>query len=431
LRRLFLIGAFGLLLLAAHALTTAISAADAQPITPRTSDPLGAAAPPVFLPYIVGHEATAPLPVGFLETFDGTPANPTPWHTARWDITVHSRDALEAGTVNAMQAGHGPNCEPPPQTHEMDTVQGAVFNCKDHMMTALNESGYGVIYLTPDTLADFSAGAAIIQFDVSTLRNSHRDWLDVWITPYEENLQLPLQTFYPDLNGPPRHAIHIFMDSFNGETPFRAEVYDDFEATAVDGNWWTGYESFLTPSATRRDTFQLIVTKNHLKFGMPAYDFWWIDEDMPELDWTEGVVQLGHHSYNPEKDCNFDGTCGANTWHWDNVSITPAVPFTIIEANQRFATASTSGQVSLMAPAPADAHLRFAGLGENLEVSFNGGTTWQAAQLQDQVESIDGHAQSYWMPIPAGITQVRFRGDDWWGGEWQVRDITVWAPPSE
>lgn len=36
---------------------------------------------------------------------------------------------------------------------------------------------------------------------------------------------------------------------------------------------------------------------------MPAYNFWWIDATIPNLGWDMGVVQFGHHSYNPTKDC--------------------------------------------------------------------------------------------------------------------------------
>ena len=96
----------------------------------------------------------------------------------------------------------------------------------------------------------------------------------------------------------------------------------------------------------QRDTFELDISKNHIRFGMPQYNFWWVDADIPTLDWSQGVVQLGHHSYNPEKDCNYDGTCGPNTWHWDNVSITPAVPFTILRADQRYLNGDTHPQVN-------------------------------------------------------------------------------------
>jgi hypothetical protein len=118
--------------------------------------------------------------------------------------------------------------------------------------------------------------------------------------------------------------------------------------------------------------------------------------------------------------------CGPTTWHWDNVRVSPAVPFTLLRADRRMADAA-GGQVSFPAPAPANAPLRFAGIGSNLAVSYDGGKTWQAAQLQTQNKVVEEHFKSYWMPIPAGTTSVQFRGSNWWGGKWLVRDISVWA----
>jgi hypothetical protein len=294
-------------------------------------------------------------------------------------------------------------------------------------MTALQAGGYGVIYLTPNQLVDFSTGAATIQFDVSTARTSLRDWIDLWVSPYDEHLQLPLEDWLPDLNGPPRDAVHIRMDSYNGQSIFKGSVVRNFSEQEVAGNSWTGYESLLTPSATTRTTFQLTLTRTHLKFGMPAYNFWWVDTDIADLGWSSGVVQFGHHSYNPLKDCPAGQTCAPNTWHWDNVQISSAVPFTILRGAPRFVDPTTAPQVTFAAPAPPNARLRFAGVGDNLAVSFNGGATWQAAQLQAQEKTDVSKFQSYWTAIPAGTTSVQFRGQGGWWGSWMVRDISLWA----
>jgi hypothetical protein len=40
------------------------------------------------------------------------------------------------------------------------------------MMTATNASGYGVTYVTPARVVDFSAGTAVVRFDVATLRET-------------------------------------------------------------------------------------------------------------------------------------------------------------------------------------------------------------------------------------------------------------------
>ncbi len=363
----------------------------------------------------------------YRQPFDGSPDQPDSLRPTNWDVTIHSRDSATWQQLEPMEAAHSADCGPPPATHPITDYADAVYQCKDHLMTAINASGYGVIYLTPGQLVDFSEGLAVVQFDVSTLRTSTRDWIDLWITPYAENLQLPLRDWGPDLSGEPRNAVQIRMEKGDDKTIFKANVIRDFESTEIEGNWWTGYEEFFTPSAKRRDTFQLRISKTHIKFGLPAHDFWWVDTDIPELSWEQGVVQLGHHSYNPTKDCT---DCAPNTWHWDNLVILPTVPFGIIPANRRFADETDAG-VTFAQPAPDDAHLRFAGIGENLEVSFDNGATWQTAQLQDQERIEEGHFRSYWMPIPSGVEQVAFRGESWWGGGWYVRDLSLWTPPAQ
>lgn len=370
-----------------------------------------------------------PIPVsGFLATFDGAPAAPAPWRPADWDVTVHSRDRETWVNLDSMAAAHGPGCEPPPGQHANTSYEGAVFLCRDHLMTAIRASGYGVIYLTPNQMVDFSAGEAVIRFDVSTLRTSNRDWIDLWITPYEDNLQAPLEDWLPDLNGEPRRAIHIrmrFGTAGNLTGAFEAFVIDQFDDTVVPLRRTAGYESYFTPSAALRQTFELRLSPTHIKFGMPVHDLWWIDSDIAPLSWTAGIVQFGHHSYNPMKDCPL--TCSPNTWHWDNVSISPAVPFTILRADRRFVDPTQPGPLSFPRPAPAGSHLRFSGIGNGIEVSFDGGATWRAAVIQVQETTSSDHFRTYWTPIPAGTSSVMVRGQNWWGGKWHVRDISIWS----
>lgn len=365
---------------------------------------------------------------GFLEAFYGDPSAPTPWNSSAWDITVHSRDVTKFYTYNPMDAMHGPGCDPPPATHPISTYDAAVYNCKNHVMTAINDAGYGVIYLTPDQMVDFSGQEAIVRFNVSTFRTSYRDWIDVRITPYEDNLQLPLESWLPDLSGEPRRSVHVSL--FGPENSFGASVVRNFNTQTLDSLFWIGYESFLEPSSTRRDLFELRISKNHLKFGMPEYEVWWVDTELdPPLDWSQGVLQLGHHSYNPTKDCDQTVPCTPNTWHWDNVFISPSARFTIIHANQRYVDATLSSNlVTFDSAAPANAHLRFAGIGSDLEISFNNGLSWEPAQLQATSEAFDsGGFASYWTPVPEGVSSVRFRGSSGWASIWHVRDLTIWA----
>lgn len=407
-------------------------------VPPQPTEPPPTAVPPTATPAPTNVPNPTPQPepttppsgnVTFRATFDGEPTSPLPWTQvsdfANWDVTVHRRsDSL---TMQGINAQHGPNCEPPENTHYNDTYEGAVFQCKNHIMTAVNDDGYGAIYLTPNQILDFSNGKeAVVRFDVSTLKTSTRDWINIWISPYDEHLQLPLD-FDVDLQGTPHNGVQIelspemaFIPSItrNGNT-----VKYQFNANGV--NWWVGYDDLFTPSAMQRQTFELRISQTHLKFCLPASNFCWIDMPIQApLTWDQGIIQFAHHSYNPTK----DNSGVPNTWHWDNFEIENGIPFTIIHSDRRYVNGQAN-TIQLGQPAPANAHLRFAGIGKNLEVSFDGGATWQLAQKNLQGND-EYHFASYWTPIPAGTTTVMFRGSGWGnGGSWQARDITVWARP--
>jgi hypothetical protein len=402
-----------------------------QPVTivppNRAICPIVATDTPTSTPLATG---TAVPSMGFVETFDGTPGTPQPWRPLTWDVAVHSRDRETWLQLDSMQVSHGPGCEPPPGQHSNSSYEGAVFQCANHIMTAINARGYGVVYLTPNQMVDFSSPGEIgvIRFDVSTLRTSNRDWFDIWITPYEDNLQAPLEDWLPDLNGEPRRAVHIrmkFGTAGNLTGAFEGQVISNFEDSPLPLRRTIGYESFFPPSALLRQTFELRLSQTHIKFGMPLFDLWWIDTDIAPLVWSSGIVQIGSHSYNPLKDCPL--TCQPNTWHFDNVGISPAVPFTIIRADRRFVDPTMPAALNFPQPAPAGSHLRFSGIGNSLEISTDGGATWQVAQLQAQESTTSEHFRSYWTPIPAGTTSVQIRGVNWWGGKWTARDISIWS----
>ena len=393
-----------------------------------------------LLGLVLGGSGVALAQSGYLNTFDGAPTAPAPYPTvaplSAWDVTVHSRDSQTWQQLEAMTADHGTNCAGPPATHALTGAYAdAVFQCSNHIMTALKAEGYGVIYLTPPVVADWADQPAVIQWDMSTARTSLRDWVDLWVTPFDTHLQLPLDDTWPDLTGPPREGVHLLMSNAGQQSIFRGGFTHNFVVDGPASNWWTGYESFLVPSAARRDTFQLTLSRTHMKFGMPAYNFYWVDADIPDLGWDSGVVQFGHHSYNPQKDCDPSSPCLPNTWHWDNVSITPSDPFTITRAQQPYVSDQTAAAVTFPAPATAGSHLRFVGVGDQYQASFDGGVTWQAVPLQPQEFLKPDKAQNYWLAVPTGTQAVHLRAQGGWWGSWMARDISLWGqvtvPPSQ
>jgi hypothetical protein len=65
-------------------------------------------------------------------------------------------------------------------------------------------------------------------------------------------------------------------------------------------------------------------------------------------------------------------------------------------------------------------------VGQILKVSFNGGP-FQPATLQTQELKGLGAFASYWMPIPAGTTSVRFTGETYMNVPWGARDASIWT----
>jgi hypothetical protein len=298
-------------------------------------------------------------------------------------------------------------------------------------------------------MVDFTGGEASIKFALSTLRTSAFDWVDLWITPWADNLALPLDGALAgvDLQGPPRYAVHIRMAGDRTHTTFEAYAVMNHKETRLPSDPRT-YESFLTPTSTFRDTFELQISKARVKFGITARTagaqthpaFTWIDTKYNVPGWfTSGVIQFGHHSMNQSLADN-DGVGG--TWHWDDYRITPALPFSIIRAVRDASgnrprsvdQGNAATAVTFERAAPAESFLRFGAIGAGIEVSFDGGGTWDAATIQAADDDRADRFRSYWTPVPVGATTVRFRSmlhprknESVPGGAFLVQDFSIWS----
>ena len=354
-----------------------------------------------------------------VETFDGNPVAPVPFSDSEWDIQVHSRDSDTWFQMDAMQAQHGADCSAPPATHANTSYEGAVFSCRDHVMTAINAPGYGVIYLTPNRLFDFSQGGSV-QFDLSTEHMSTRDWWDLTIQPWANNMALPLHgvAVGVDLQGPPPNSINVAIDNGRAAptlTLFRngVEEYLDFGFASTISE---GIAAGTNQSATRQ-TFKLTVANGRMKFERlaSATATALIYFDVAEtVTFSSGIVQFGHHSYNPTK----DGAGVPATWHWDNVSVEPATPFTIIKADRRY---TEGGQVNFASPAPSGAYLRFSAV---CGVTVDGAPVAPVKPVQDEAKF-----SSYFLPISAGTqsASIGFAPDGWYAGPCLAKDFSIWS----
>ncbi|MGE0600075.1 MAG: hypothetical protein AB7J35_09580 [Dehalococcoidia bacterium] len=379
-------------------------------------------------------DANPDEPGPFLATFDDNPDSPTSaCGAAGWDVVVHSRAPATWYSLDPIDAQHGMDCAGPPATHHLDGSHAAAFfNCRNHVMTSINGSDYGAIYFVPNQLVDLSDGPVTITFDLSTERMSSRDWIDVWVTPWDDNMVLPLEMPDPDLQGPPQNSIQVtnrpgegspvLLTTRNGE----GKGYDPgWAVSPLDEGIQPG-----TNQAAVRQTFRLTLTKSSARFERiasqtaPSLVFW---DEAIDFPFDTAVLQFGHHSYNPTKD--HSGVPA--TWHWDNIGISRAIPFEMLRSTERYAD-SDNPVVHFEEASEADSMLRFAAIG-TVELSTDGGKTWLAADRQESVDEVEGnhhpeHFSSYWMPLPAGVSEIQFRfsADDWYSGPYFAQDIAIW-----
>lgn len=393
-------------------------------------------------------------PVTFTWNWLGTPVTAQPWQPGsinNWDLILHNRD--NQNSVYMVQAQHGLDCAPFPATHPVTQFADSVFICKDHLMTALNGGGYSEIVMTPAQLLDFSSSGTV-QFSLSTAKNNNRDWTDVWISPFSGQLLLPSGGIPPDLQGPTANALALEEESSIPTTAHLKQFRNcGTSATcAVTETNGTGQdiESCVAPlggvSSSRRDTRVLTLTPTHITYsimvnGTPCV---LLDSNISAMGFTQAVIQFGHHSYAPDEGtaCNFPGcvvnlgTGAGNTWHWSNVSMAPAVPFTMLRGDMPLTgiQAGTTKTVNFAAPAPANSFLRFSALAArgSVKVSANGGAPVVAQEQIQKGDGVDGVSAGshigYWTPIPAGTTSVTFSAQDSVACcGWAIQDVSIWS----
>jgi hypothetical protein len=364
----------------------------------------------------------------FTESFTGAPPSPVPFSSSHWEIALHTQEDSE-GSVSLAQ--HGADCSSPgdlgTNVHLTSTFADLAFQCANHMMTHVpgDDGSYSVMYATPDQMLDLSNGSGTIRFDVSTLSTSTRDWIDVWVQPWETQEQRPISaaSFTPTNLGNPRNGVHLEMgagctgfDSGTGQ--FHVQTFDgnrNLTACLGPDTWDAGWLKVLTPSAVTRSTIEITFTPGHIKVWMPNNGgLVLVEDNIPALAFTQGIVSFGHHSYSPEKGANPScDSCGgkANTWHWDEISLSPSIPFTILNTDHRtanYAASPADRTFSWGTPAPANSVLRFtAQSGDGATpatVSFNGGASVNATRMSDS--GAFEHPASWLVTVPVGATNA-------------------------
>ena len=355
---------------------------------------------------VIGENSTGAV---FRETFNGHPAQPT---------SVLNRSDLLPGwfaqpamqgtwgwdtAPEPMAADHGSDCGPVPGTHQISSYADSVYSCKDHLMTALNPPSHGtasgIMVLKPNHLLDLSKGSGQVRIDVSTeSRSPFGDWWEMWLSPWEDQVVSPTGHWLHHA-GPPKKGVMIQIR--NKQVSYK--VFDNYqEVSGVE--FWEGVtvDDVVTPSMTRRDPYVLKIEGNKARFmignsatGGALVEM--INFDLPAgLLSNKAVVQFQQSNYEPELNqkvgCAGDPcpvTHTANSWHWDNAEIVPALPYTLINTAQFQVTGTTSNRMDFDAPAPPGAFLLFNGYTKGnglhpqtgqMQVSFDG-SKWANAPL--------------------------------------------------
>jgi hypothetical protein len=427
-----------------------------------------------LVPFLVSLDPVAATPTTFSFNWSGTTPAPQPWSPGAindWDLIVHNRDHQDS--MYQVNAVHGADCSAFPNRHPVTTFAGSVFICNNHLMTALNGGGYSEIVFTPNQLIDFSTSGTV-SLSLSTLKDDDRDWLDIWISPFSQQLLLPSGGIPPDLQGPTANALIIgeqaSIPTTAGLQQFRnCGAISTCVETGANGTGAT-IEGCVAPlggvSASRRDKRVLTLTPNHVTYsiivnGIPCV---LLDTNYNPIGFTRGVVQFSHHSYAPDEGttCNYPGcirpvpyTPAGNTWHWSNIEMSPVIPFTMLRGDMPIrgiqgcygaVCLSPTQTVHFAAPSPANSFLRFSALADynSIKLTLSNGQVISAVPQIQKGDGKDGVTYgsfvSYWTPIPAGITAVTFAAADPNPANqpWTVQDVSIWsetplgsaAPPS-
>jgi hypothetical protein len=368
----------------------------------------------------------------------GMPSAPTLWNPSNFDVQIHTRGMQSSSGNDAHLADHGADCSAPPATHPVSSWQQAVFICHQHVMTTISDGGFGEIVLTPDHLADWSNGPVTIKFSVSTFRTDPRDWISVDLTPFSDQLALPLPANYGevDLQGTPRNLVEFKTDAIGSQTKWVAsEAVNSFRPTGV-AEEVQGFNSAtgIVDSKTIRTPFELTISRTEYSLKVGAGSAVGAGKTLLQgtfptpLPFTQSVVQFSQIAYDPEK-CDTGAmdasSCQANTWHWSDFAISNAVPYTLLRPTSQVISAP-GGAITFAQGAPAGSFLKFAAIG-NVQVSYDGGKTYSAAQTPPMDAGLfhEEHFTSYLTPVPPGTREAQLTVAGGWYGPGMARDFSI------
>ena len=369
-------------------------------------------------------------------TFDGAPATPQAFSDPSWDITYSAVGHGELGApgdASGAVVQHGSACQSPgvdgSVRHTAPTYADHIFQCANHMMT-YPPGVTSAIRLVPNQVVDLTSGEGRVRFDVSTLSLSSRDWLSLFIQDWSVQEQKITDSNIPSAQGNPRNAFHFeqgVCGSFTSEPgTWVIEYYNSNRSeTCIAPSH--SVDEVLTRSAVTRTTFEAVINRNgHVKFWLPTLNHVIAEGDVAPFTWDRGVVTFIHNSYNPEKGTNplTGGSVGErNTWHWDNISVTPGLPFEIIKTDHRGSNTAAVDTFNFSTPLPADSVVRFEAFSDTgagaVRVAFGNGPWVTPTKMSAHTKP--ENAVSYTVAGVEGATSITIEVVQ--GGYGFVRDI--------
>jgi len=440
--------------------------------------------------------AVSPSAWSFPDSSFGSPATPLALKQnpalAGWDLLVHEMAGNQrAGGygdthgVPAFLGQHGTQCGVPTSGADLSGFHaisslygengdgGMAFTCRDHLMLTnhCQPDCFGSTVLTLPMQLDWSQGPATFSFNMSTRHTADRDWMELFLTPFRDQLAYPSSlSSYEDNVGPPATGLGF---SFGANlppdapcSPTTAQSQCGFDQWSSGLANWCGCDpnaggdvrnglhqtqladvdlnlgsvedalQGVGPTNNGRARFNLIVSKTHVTLGLApqwqqpagvilnaayANGLNWVDSDLSSnpLPYNRAVVQFVAQDYAACLYQTTDPCNGTDTWHMSGFSMSSAVPLRIIRANQNWADDSTSvsiggkraTELTFPSPAVAGSYLRTCFYGDPAEAQFSvdKGVSWIHLHI---LQGMDGFYACSLTPVPAGTQAVYLTGAD-------------------
>lgn len=383
----------------------------------------------------------------------GLPTSPMPvdQHPDYYNFTFDYQPPITDYTKPVpMLAHHSSSCGGPPDnqgtpnnsplhTHPISTFADSIFVCNNHLMLAVSAgTAYAEIGMIPNRILDFTNGGTV-QWEQSTFlsTSSNREWLDIFLTPFDQTVGYSDDRITPPIG--PRTGLQI--RNLGG---YHLNRWDNFVKEAispccrptidgVQGVDYVGADGIVpgTNQSATRQSFKLTISRTaakleRLQSNTAGAQTYFNVSFNPPLSFTQAVVKFGQHSYDPPKGCSEGANpCDPGTWHWDEMHLSPSVPFTAIKGNQHHID-SANPTVTFPQPAPVGAYIRYI-TGFNHELSFNGGQSWVIPRITDNAVGNE-LPHSVMHLIPAGTTSARIRFPSGCG-PWPcvAHSFSIWA----